>query len=71
MGGFASFFLFYSSQQQSLALSSDLSVLELTRKELENKMGFLKEQHQQDATGLKTLLNEAENQAKDAEKEVE
>lgn len=59
-----------SSQQQSLALTSDLSVLELTRKELENKMGSLKEQHQRDATSLKTLLNEAENQAKDAQNEV-
>lgn len=61
----------YNSQQQSLALTSDLSVLELTRKELENKMGSLKEQHQRDATSLKTLLNEAENQAKDAQNEYE
>uniref|UniRef100_A0ACB8EHN1 Uncharacterized protein n=1 Tax=Sphaerodactylus townsendi TaxID=933632 RepID=A0ACB8EHN1_9SAUR len=60
-----------SSQQQSLALTSDLSVLELTRKELENKMGSLKEQHQRDAAGLKTLLNDAENQAKDVQKEYE
>ncbi|KAL8212533.1 UNVERIFIED_CONTAM: hypothetical protein K2H54_050111 [Gekko kuhli] len=61
----------HNSQQQSLALTSDLSVLELTRKELENKMGSLKEQHQRDATSLKTLLNEAEKQAKDAQKEYE
>ncbi|KAJ6668357.1 hypothetical protein lerEdw1_015734 [Lerista edwardsae] len=61
----------HNSQQQSLALTSDLSVLELTRKELENKMGSLKEQHQRDATSLKTLLNEAENQAKDAQNEYE
>ncbi|XP_053233877.1 sarcolemmal membrane-associated protein isoform X14 [Podarcis raffonei] len=59
----------HNSQQQSLALNSDLSVLELTRKELENKMGSLKEQHQRDAASLKTLLNEAENQAKDAQNE--
>ncbi|XP_066470887.1 sarcolemmal membrane-associated protein isoform X19 [Tiliqua scincoides] len=61
----------HNSQQQSLALTSDLSVLELTRKELENKVGSLKEQHQRDATSLKTLLNEAENQAKDAQNEYE
>uniref|UniRef100_A0A670IPE9 Sarcolemmal membrane-associated protein n=1 Tax=Podarcis muralis TaxID=64176 RepID=A0A670IPE9_PODMU len=57
----------HNSQQQSLALNSDLSVLELTRKELENKMGSLKEQHQRDAASLKALLNEAENQAKDTQ----
>uniref|UniRef100_A0A2D4LEI1 Sarcolemmal membrane-associated protein n=1 Tax=Micrurus spixii TaxID=129469 RepID=A0A2D4LEI1_9SAUR len=61
----------HNSQQQSLALNSDLSVLEVSRKELENKMGFLKEEHQRDATTLKTLLNEAENQAKDAQNEYE
>ncbi|XP_060095739.1 sarcolemmal membrane-associated protein isoform X8 [Heteronotia binoei] len=61
----------HNSQQQSLALTSDLSVLELAQKELENKMGSLKEQHQRDATSLKTLLNEAEKQAKDAQKEYE
>ncbi|XP_034962286.1 sarcolemmal membrane-associated protein isoform X15 [Zootoca vivipara] len=61
----------HNSQQQSLALNSDLSVLELTRKELENKMGSLKEQHQRDAASLKTLLNEAENQAKDVQNEYE
>ncbi|XP_044307520.1 sarcolemmal membrane-associated protein isoform X17 [Varanus komodoensis] len=61
----------HNSQQQSLALTSDLSVLELTRKELENKMGSLKEEHQRDAASLKTLLNEAENQAKDAQNEYE
>uniref|UniRef100_A0A670IP77 Sarcolemmal membrane-associated protein n=1 Tax=Podarcis muralis TaxID=64176 RepID=A0A670IP77_PODMU len=61
----------HNSQQQSLALNSDLSVLELTRKELENKMGSLKEQHQRDAASLKALLNEAENQAKDAQNEYE
>lgn len=33
-------------------------------------MGSLKEEHQRDATTLKTLLNEAEIQAKDAQNEV-
>ncbi|KAG6939403.1 sarcolemma associated protein [Chelydra serpentina] len=61
----------HSSQKQSLALTSDLSVLEMTRKELENQVGSLKEQHQRDAASLKTLLSEAENQAKDVQKEYE
>uniref|UniRef100_A0A7M4FMA1 Sarcolemmal membrane-associated protein n=1 Tax=Crocodylus porosus TaxID=8502 RepID=A0A7M4FMA1_CROPO len=59
----------HSSQKQSLALTSDLSVLEMTRKELENQMGTLREQHQRDAVSLKSLLTEAENQAKDVQKE--
>ncbi|XP_070594548.1 sarcolemmal membrane-associated protein isoform X12 [Erythrolamprus reginae] len=61
----------HNSQQQSLALTSDLSILEVSRKELENKMGSLKEEHQRDATTLKSLLNEAENQAKGAQNEYE
>ncbi|XP_019392425.1 PREDICTED: sarcolemmal membrane-associated protein isoform X4 [Crocodylus porosus] len=61
----------HSSQKQSLALTSDLSVLEMTRKELENQMGTLREQHQRDAVSLKSLLTEAENQAKDVQKEYE
>ncbi|XP_062825934.1 sarcolemmal membrane-associated protein isoform X40 [Anolis carolinensis] len=61
----------HNSQQHSLALTSDLSILELTRKELENKMGSLKEEHQRDAASLKTLLHEAENQAKDVQNEYE
>ncbi|XP_014380213.1 sarcolemmal membrane-associated protein isoform X9 [Alligator sinensis] len=61
----------HSSQKQSLALTSDLSVLEMTRKELENQMGTLREQHQRDAASLKSLLTEAENQAKDVQKEYE
>ncbi|XP_059571836.1 sarcolemmal membrane-associated protein isoform X4 [Alligator mississippiensis] len=61
----------HSSQKQSLALTGDLSVLEMTRKELENQMGTLREQHQRDAASLKSLLTEAENQAKDVQKEYE
>ncbi|XP_037761633.1 sarcolemmal membrane-associated protein isoform X17 [Chelonia mydas] len=61
----------HSSQKQSLALTGDLSVLEMTRKELENQVGSLKEQHQRDAASLKTLLSQAENQAKDVQKEYE
>ncbi|XP_041281557.1 sarcolemmal membrane-associated protein isoform X24 [Pyrgilauda ruficollis] len=60
-----------SSQKQSLALTSDISVLEMSRKELENQMGSLKEKHQRDAASLKTQLSEAESQAKDFQKEYE
>ncbi|XP_045048258.1 sarcolemmal membrane-associated protein isoform X35 [Desmodus rotundus] len=61
----------HNSQKQSLELTSDLSILQMTRKELENQMGSLKEQHLQDSTHLKTLLSKAENQAKDVQKEYE
>ncbi|XP_017687903.1 PREDICTED: sarcolemmal membrane-associated protein isoform X20 [Lepidothrix coronata] len=60
-----------SSQKQSLALTSDISVLEMSRKELENQMGSLREKHQRDAASLKTQLSEAESQAKDVQKEYE
>lgn len=60
-----------SSQKRSLALTSDISVLEMSRKELENQMGSLREKHQRDAASLKTQLSEAESQAKDFQKEYE
>eukprot|EP00075_Anas_platyrhynchos_P033916 XP_027323169.1 sarcolemmal membrane-associated protein isoform X2 [Anas platyrhynchos] len=60
-----------SSQKQSLALTSNISVLEMSRKELENQMGSLREKHQQDAASLKSQLSEAESQAKDVQKEYE
>ncbi|XP_034354412.1 sarcolemmal membrane-associated protein isoform X21 [Arvicanthis niloticus] len=61
----------HNSQKQSFELTSDLSILQMTRKELENQMGSLKEQHLRDAADLKTLLSKAENQAKDVQKEYE
>ncbi|KAM6414004.1 sarcolemmal membrane-associated protein isoform 15-T15 [Rhynochetos jubatus] len=60
-----------SSQKQSLALTSDISVLEMSRKELESQMGSLREKHQRDAASLKSQLSEAESQAKDVQKEYE
>ncbi|KAM6300792.1 sarcolemmal membrane-associated protein isoform 17-T17 [Aegotheles albertisi] len=60
-----------SSQKQSLVLTSDISVLEMSRKELENQMGSLREKHQRDAASLKSQLSEAESQAKDVQKEYE
>ncbi|XP_038283336.1 sarcolemmal membrane-associated protein isoform X50 [Vulpes vulpes] len=61
----------HNSQKQSLELTSDLSILQMTRKELENQVGSLKEQHLRDSADLKTLLSKAENQAKDVQKEYE
>lgn len=61
----------HNSQKQSLELTSDLSMLQMTRKELENQVGSLKEQHLRDSADLKTLLSKAENQAKDVQKEYE
>ncbi|XP_049632121.1 sarcolemmal membrane-associated protein isoform X6 [Suncus etruscus] len=61
----------HNSQKQSLDLTSDLSMLQMTRKELENQVGSLKEQHLRDSADLKTLLSKAENQAKDVQKEYE
>ncbi|XP_055985895.1 sarcolemmal membrane-associated protein isoform X6 [Sorex fumeus] len=61
----------HNSQKQSLELTSDLSMLQMTREDLENKMGTLKEQHLRDSADLKTLLSKAENQAKDVQKEYE
>ncbi|XP_021568748.1 sarcolemmal membrane-associated protein isoform X5 [Carlito syrichta] len=61
----------HNSQKQSLELTSDLNILQMTRKELENQVGSLKEQHLRDSADLKTLLSKAENQAKDVQKEFE
>ncbi|XP_050996448.1 sarcolemmal membrane-associated protein isoform X19 [Acomys russatus] len=61
----------HNSQKQSLELTSDLSILQMTRKELENQVGSLKEQHLRDSADLKTLLSKAESQAKDVQKEYE
>ncbi|XP_057625209.1 sarcolemmal membrane-associated protein isoform X20 [Chionomys nivalis] len=61
----------HNSHKQSLELTSDLSILQMTRKELENQVGSLKEQHLRDSADLKTLLSKAENQAKDVQKEYE
>lgn len=61
----------HNSQKQSLELTSDLSILQMTKKELEDQVGSLKEQHLRDSADLKTLLSKAENQAKDVQKEYE
>nr|XP_004661367.1 sarcolemmal membrane-associated protein isoform X2 [Jaculus jaculus] len=61
----------HNSQKQSLELTSDLSILQMTRKELENQVGSLKEQHLRDSADLRTLLSKAENQAQDVQREYE
>ncbi|XP_058844909.1 sarcolemmal membrane-associated protein isoform X6 [Acipenser ruthenus] len=60
-----------SSRQHSVELTSTLSVLEKTRRDLESEAGVLKEKHQQDASGLKAQLAEASNRTKGLQKEFE
>ncbi|PIO28195.1 hypothetical protein AB205_0073990, partial [Aquarana catesbeiana] len=57
------------SQKQSQDLTSNLGVLEITRKELEKQVGSLKEQSQREATDLKTHLKEAENRVHSIQQE--
>ncbi|XP_041130715.1 sarcolemmal membrane-associated protein-like isoform X11 [Polyodon spathula] len=60
-----------SSRQHSVELTSTLSVLEKTRRDLESEAGVLREKHQQDASGLKAQLAEASNRTKGLQKEFE
>ncbi|KAM3914891.1 sarcolemmal membrane-associated protein isoform 6-T6 [Leptodactylus fuscus] len=61
----------HSSQKQSLNLSSDLSVLESTRKELESQVGCIKEQSQREAENLKVQLKEAEKRVLNVQQEYD
>ncbi|XP_075690049.1 sarcolemmal membrane-associated protein isoform X4 [Rhinoderma darwinii] len=60
-----------SSQKHSLDLSSDLGVLESTRKELESQVGCLKEQSQREADNLKVQLKGAEKRVLHIQQEYE
>ncbi|XP_069823091.1 sarcolemmal membrane-associated protein isoform X3 [Dendropsophus ebraccatus] len=60
-----------SSQKQSQDLSSDLSVLESTRKVLESQVGSIKEQSQREAENLKIQLKEAEKRVLTVQQEYE
>ncbi|XP_051776964.1 sarcolemma associated protein a isoform X5 [Erpetoichthys calabaricus] len=60
-----------SSRKHSVELTSNLGVLQKTHKDLENKIGAMEEQHQQDASGLKNLLAEADSRAQTLQKEYE
>ncbi|XP_039626742.1 sarcolemma associated protein a isoform X6 [Polypterus senegalus] len=60
-----------SSHKHSVELTSNLGVLQKTHKDLENKIGAMEEQHQQDASGLRNLLAEADSRAETLQKEYE
>ncbi|KAG2470385.1 SLMAP protein, partial [Polypterus senegalus] len=59
------------SHKHSVELTSNLGVLQKTHKDLENKIGAMEEQHQQDASGLRNLLAEADSRAETLQKEYE
>ncbi|XP_060714437.1 sarcolemma associated protein a isoform X12 [Tachysurus vachellii] len=60
-----------SSREQSATLSSSLNALEKCQGDLENKLGSMQNQHQQDACRLKVELSQAESRTKDLQKEYE
>ncbi|XP_015203433.2 sarcolemma associated protein a isoform X5 [Lepisosteus oculatus] len=60
-----------SSRAHSAALSSNLSALEKTQEDLQCKIGAMKEQHQQDASSLKTQLAEADSHTQSLQREFE
>ncbi|XP_053082903.1 sarcolemma associated protein a isoform X10 [Pangasianodon hypophthalmus] len=60
-----------SSREQSATLSSSLNALEKSQGDLENKLGSMQDQHQQDASRLKVELTQAENRTKSLQKEYE
>lgn len=63
-------FLSHSSKEQSATLSSNLNALEKSQGDLENKLGSIQDQHQQDASRLKVELAQAETRTKSLQKEV-
>uniref|UniRef100_W5N6S9 Sarcolemmal membrane-associated protein n=1 Tax=Lepisosteus oculatus TaxID=7918 RepID=W5N6S9_LEPOC len=60
-----------SSRAHSAALSSNLSALEKTQEDLQCKIGAMKEQHQQDASSLKSQLAEADSHTQSLQREFE
>ncbi|KAM9444151.1 sarcolemma associated protein a isoform 6-T6 [Clarias gariepinus] len=60
-----------SSKEQSATLSSNLNALEKSQGDLENKLGSIQDQHQQDASRLKVELAQAETRTKSLQKEYE
>ncbi|XP_063282943.1 sarcolemmal membrane-associated protein isoform X2 [Pelobates fuscus] len=61
----------HSSQKQSVDLTSDLTILQSTREQLENEMGSLKDQNQREASHLKSQLKEAEKRVHNVRQEFE
>lgn len=51
-------------------MSSSLNALEKSQGDLENKLGSIQDQHQQDASKLKVQLAQAETRTRDLQKEV-
>ncbi|XP_056324828.1 sarcolemma associated protein a [Danio aesculapii] len=60
-----------SSRERSATLSSNLNALEKSQGDLENKLGSIQDQHQQDASKLKIQLAQAENRTRDLQKEYD
>ncbi|XP_055503527.1 sarcolemma associated protein a isoform X12 [Leucoraja erinacea] len=60
-----------SAQQQSIKLSNDVSGLEVSRKELEQQVGVLKEQRVQETNGLRAQLAHAENETEKYQKQYD
>ncbi|XP_032892493.1 sarcolemmal membrane-associated protein isoform X10 [Amblyraja radiata] len=60
-----------SAQQQSIKLSNDVSGLEVSRKELEQQVGVLKEQRVQETNGLRAQLTHAENETEKYQKQYD
>ncbi|KAK9966888.1 hypothetical protein ABG768_003975 [Culter alburnus] len=60
-----------SSRERSATLSSSLNALEKSQGDLENKLGSIQDQHQQDASKLKVQLAQAETRTRDLQKEYD
>ncbi|XP_065096877.1 sarcolemma associated protein a isoform X1 [Paramisgurnus dabryanus] len=60
-----------SSREQSATLSSTLNAMERSQGALENKLGSIQDQHQQDASKLKIQLDQAESRTRDLQKEYD
>lgn len=67
----ACFWFIFSSREQSATLSCSLNALEKSQGVLENKLGSMQDQHQQDAGKLKVQLAHAESRTRDLQKEVQ
>lgn len=52
-------------------MSSSLNALEKSQGDLENKLGSIQDQHQQDASKMKIHLVQAESRTRDLQKEVQ
>uniref|UniRef100_A0A672SWR0 Sarcolemmal membrane-associated protein n=1 Tax=Sinocyclocheilus grahami TaxID=75366 RepID=A0A672SWR0_SINGR len=63
--------LFCSSRERSATLCSSLNALEKSQGDLENKLGSIRDQHQQDASKLKIQLAQGESRTRDLQKEYD